>query len=336
MKKLVKSLFFVFIILSFLYSCVPARKYEDLNAKRQQCEKENSDLKAENQQLKVAKTELESKVENLEHKMTRLVDDTTALGRDIRRLTSTYEQLNSTYNMLLEKNKEYLAGNRSDMEKLLKDLNEREKELGDMEKELNAKKTSLDELSEKLKQSQEEMKDKEMRLNELQSILSRKDSIVNALKNKVSDALQGFENKGLTIYKKNGKVYVSLEESLLFASGKYNVNQKGVDALKKLAKVLETNTDINVLIEGHTDNVPYNGSGDLKDNWDLSVMRATAVVKILIQNSKIDPQRLSASGRSEYQPVDKANTAEAKAKNRRTEIILTPKLDELFKIIESN
>jgi len=100
--------------------------------------------------------------------------------------------------------------------------------------------------------------------------------------------------------------------------------------------VLENNTDINVLIEGHTDNVPYTGAGQLKDNWDLSVMRATAIVKIILENDKIDPKRLSASGRSEYLPVETGNTPEARAKNRRTEIILTPKLDELLKIIETN
>ena len=134
----------------------------------------------------------------------------------------------------------------------------------------------------------------------------------------------------------NGKVYVSLEESLLFASGSYTVNSKGTDVLKKLAKVLEQNTDINVMVEGHTDNVPYKGSGDLKDNWDLSVKRATSVVKIIIENSSVKPERLIAAGRSEYIPLDNSNTAEARKKNRRTEIILTPKIDELLKILEDN
>ena len=122
----------------------------------------------------------------------------------------------------------------------------------------------------------------------------------------------------------------------MFFSGRYEVGEKGKEALKKLAKVLEDDPDINILIEGHTDDVPYKGSGQLKDNWDLSVMRATAIVKILINSSKIDPARLMAAGRSKYVPVDPANTPEARAKNRRTEIILTPKLDELFEILEMN
>jgi chemotaxis protein MotB len=150
----------------------------------------------------------------------------------------------------------------------------------------------------------------------------------------VADALKGFEDKGLTIYEKNGKVYVSLDEKLLFASGSWEIDNNGRAALTELGKVLAGDHDINVVIEGHTDNVPYRGSGNVKDNWDLSVMRATAVVKELLKNKDILPQRISASGRSEYIPMDIEDSREARAKNRRTEIILTPKLDELFKIID--
>jgi chemotaxis protein MotB len=173
------------------------------------------------------------------------------------------------------------------------------------------------------------------RVNELENILAEKERVVNDLRDKVATALFGFENNGLTIEIKNGKVYVSLDESLLFASGSWSVNAKGRDALIKLAKVLETNEDVNVLIEGHTDNVPFRGSGQVKDNWDLSVMRATAIVKIIVENSRVDPSRLLAAGRSEYHPVDNTNTAQGRAKNRRTEIILTPKLDELFQLLEN-
>jgi len=170
----------------------------------------------------------------------------------------------------------------------------------------------------------------------LESLISRQDSMVNALKNKVKEALLGFENNGLTIEQKNGKVYVSLDESLLFASGSYSVGERGIDALKKLAKVLEQNQEINVLVEGHTDNVPLKGSGDIKDNWDLSVKRATSVVKIITENSKTNPKRLTAAGRGEYFPLDLTNTPEGRKKNRRIEVILTPKLDELFELLETN
>ena len=146
----------------------------------------------------------------------------------------------------------------------------------------------------------------------------------------------GFENNGLTIEQKNGKVYVSLDESLLFASGKYDIEKKGKEALNSLGAVLEKNSDVNVLVEGHTDNVPYSGSGILKDNWDLSVKRATSVVKIILETNDINAQRLTAAGRADYIPIASNDTKEGRAANRRTEIILTPKLDELMKLLESN
>ena len=168
------------------------------------------------------------------------------------------------------------------------------------------------------------------------TILKKKDQAAADLRKKLSDALIGFENKGLTITQKNGKVYVSLDESLLFASGKTNVEAKGVEALKHVAKVLEQNADINVMVEGHTDDVAMKGTGDIKDNWDLSVMRATSVTKILLGSAKIDGKRITSAGRGEYFPLENAKTPEARKKNRRTEIILTPKLDELLKVLGSN
>ena len=182
----------------------------------------------------------------------------------------------------------------------------------------------------------EELKKREIRVNELEEILKNKDKAVADLRKKLSDALFNFENKGLTITQKNGKVYVSLDESLLFASGKINVENKGIEALKNVAKVLEQNSDINVVVEGHTDDVPMKGAGEIKDNWDLSVMRATSVTKIMLDNAKIDAQRITSAGRGEFAPLDNSKTAEARKKNRRTEIILTPKLDELLKVLGDN
>jgi chemotaxis protein MotB len=197
--------------------------------------------------------------------------------------------------------------------------------------------TMSEKVNEDLKTSQEALKAREAKLTELQTILARKDSTVKALKTKVTDALLGFQNNGLTVEQKNGKVYVSLEEKLLFASGSISVDAKGAEAIKSLAKVLEQNPDINILVEGHTDNVPYSSaSGGIKDNWDLSVLRATSIVRIIIQSSKVNETRLTAAGRGEFFPIDKANTAEARKKNRRTEIILTPKLDELLQILEGH
>jgi len=135
---------------------------------------------------------------------------------------------------------------------------------------------------------------------------------------------------------KDGKVYVSMDEKLLFKTGSYEIDANGRAALRKLGALLEKNTDIGILVEGHTDDVPYrSSSGQLVDNWDLSVKRATTVVRVLTQDTKINPKRLTASGRGEYIPVDPLKTAEARQKNRRTEIILTPDLSELYKILES-
>jgi len=177
---------------------------------------------------------------------------------------------------------------------------------------------------------------KEARVNELEEILSRQETVVQELRRTVSSALLGFENNGLTIEIKHGKVYVSLEESLLFASGSTTVDRRGETALRELAKVLERNPEINIMIEGHTDDVPLRSSSAPRDNWDLSVLRATAIVRILMNHANIQPQRFVVAGRGEYMPIDPAKTAEARRKNRRTEIILTPKLDALFEIIEMN
>ena len=203
------------------------------------------------------------------------------------------------------------------------------------EEQIKKDSLSLGEREKNLAELRVGLKEKQNRVDELEAILNRTDSSVNSLKKAVSDALVGFENNGLTITKKNGKVYVSMEEKLLFASGSTVVDKKGEDALKEIGKVLEKNKDINVLIEGHTDNVPIAG-GTMKDNWDLSVLRATSVVRILMKNASIDPTRLTPAGRGPYLPIDTGSTPEARRKNRRIEIILSPKLDELFKVIGEN
>ncbi|MDX5423433.1 MAG: OmpA family protein [Hymenobacteraceae bacterium] len=180
-----------------------------------------------------------------------------------------------------------------------------------------------------------DLKAREQRLAELQRILDEKEKAVANLRNRVSKALLGFNDKDLTIDVRNGKVYVSLAEQLLFNSGSTKVDPKGVDALRKLAAVLKEQQDVNVLVEGHTDDVPIaRGTVGMQDNWDLSVLRATEITRILT-NAGVDPKRVTPSGRSKYIPLDEATTKEARQKNRRTEIILTPKLDELFQILET-
>ncbi len=182
--------------------------------------------------------------------------------------------------------------------------------------------------------AQENLESRSARVFELESIINKKDSIVTALKKSIAKALIGLEGEGLTIEKRNGKVYVSLEEALLFASGKYEVNSGGVVALNKLANVLAYQNDLEILVEGHTDSIPFNSRGLVKDNWDLSVMRATNVVKVLTQNPDLDPIQLTAAGRSEFMPIASNTNAEGRSVNRRIEIILSPNLDDLFKLLE--
>jgi len=343
-SQILKNPAIVFILLcTIAFSCVPARKYEDLQARRQQSEESNVKLQKENEQLYTKNNELSSQVEQKERTIDALKKDTTRLGESFRGLRKNYDQLHQTYQILLEKNEQLLEGERSETQRILerlqeaqKDLQQREDELHKAAMELEEKEQSLNELNQKLQVSINEMEIKEARLTELESVLNKQDSMVNALRKRVADALLGFEDKGLSVDIRKGKVYVSLEESLLFESGKHDVDPHGVRALKELAKVLERNPDINILVEGHTDDVPLIPSDNLKDNWDLSVMRATSIVRILLRQGTIDPQRLTAAGRGEYMPLDPEKTPEARRKNRRTEIILTPRLDELFQIIESN
>lgn len=328
--------FFAIIFINTIISCVPQRKLEEELAKRSTCEKELSDLKTVNQANEAKLDEATKSLADNARQIQQLIKDTTETGKSCRYFATKYEKINEVNEQLLAKYNNLLTGNAADTKKLSVELRATQEELlkkGDelktLENKLNEQKNNLDALT-------VELQKREARVAELEGVLKKKDDAVNELKKKLSDALFGFEGKGLTITQKNGKVYVSMDESLLFASGSTTVEQKGVDALKKVAKVIEQNNDINILIEGHTDDVPMAGKGDIKDNWDLSVMRATAIVKIITKNSSVDPRRLTAAGRGEYFPIDPAKNAEARKKNRRTEIILTPKLDELFKVLETN
>lgn len=335
MKKL-KPVILVALCCLFLSSCVSLKKFQDAENNQKTCMEENKTLKGKVMEYVTRLTELTATADKLKKQNEFLVADSINKGMKLRDINRKYQDLSMAYDTLQNNNLKLLKGNKfetqkliSELEKTKETLQKKEDDLKKLELELNTKLTNLNEMQLKLDEKQQ-------KLNELQNILDKKDSAVKALKNKVSEALLGYENNGLTVRQMNGKVYVSMDEALLFASGKYEVASKGADALKKLAKVLESNVDINIMVEGHTDNVPYKGTDQLLDNWDLSVKRATTVIRILLSNSGIAPVRITAAGRSEYFPVDKANTSEARSKNRRTEIILTPKLDELLKIIESN
>ena len=303
----------ILVILSGAFtSCVSTKKYNALTSK---CNEESSALNAKVDELSTKVNELSSDNQRYKKDVAQLKADTSRLGSMLRVLTADYNELDRSHELL----KSQFSANFEDSEKVMA--------------ELKASKDSLLAREDRVKAMQAELDIKGKNLAEVQAALRRNDSITNALRKAVADALTGFEGKGLTVHMKDGKVYVSLEEKLLFASGKWDVSKDGNAALKNLAKVLEKNPDINVLIEGHTDNVPLNSQNQVQDNWDLSVMRATSIVKILLANGKINPTRLVASGRGEFLPVEPNTSPANKAKNRRTEIILSPKLDELMQII---
>ena len=322
--------------LFLLASCVPQRLMEETKSKLSTCETESAALRKSNQENEAKLSELTEKMTKEEKELAGLQRDTAIMGTNLRLLQNKYDKLNSVNDQLLDKYNKMLAGSEKDNAKLSGQLQLTQEQLLRKEDELKALEARLNKQQQELDALSAELKKREARVNELETILKSKDQATADLKKKLQDALMGFEGKGLTITQKNGKVYVSMDESLLFESGKTAVQPKGVDALKNVAKVLEQNSDINVLVEGHTDDVPMKGAGDIKDNWDLSVMRATSVTKIILQNSKTDPKRITSAGRGEFFPIDPAKTPEARKKNRRTEIILTPKLDELLKVLESN
>ena len=185
-----------------------------------------------------------------------------------------------------------------------------------------------------LETSQMALNERSRRVNELEAMLRSREETINAIRRKVTDALTGFDGKGLSISIKNGNVYVSMDDKLLFRSGSFEIDPNGARAVHDLATVLAQNPDINVMVEGHTDDVPYRPNGQLRDNLDLSAKRATTVVRLLLENKGIAPSRIIAAGRGESLPVASGKTSEARAKNRRTEIILTPKLDELMQLMQ--
>ena len=320
-----KRNYFLFLLLSvaLFKACVPARKFEEMEAKSKACESS----------LKSSRDSLRKYTENsaeINRELSELKKSNTVLVRDTALLGSSYRQQREQYNLINELNKEIRAqlellrkGSEDDAKKLTSELTmtqyelqKKEDELKLLEKDLNAKKADLEA--------------KQKRIDELEALLKKQADAAESLRAKVADALLSFKDKGLTVLEKDGKVYVSMEAKLLFASGSYAVDKDGKDILIKLAKVLETQTDLDIVVEGHTDTDKLNASTTPKDNWELSVLRSTSVVKIMLENSKMDVKKITAAGRSEYIPVD----ATDKAKNRRIEIILMPNLDALYKLIE--
>jgi chemotaxis protein MotB len=317
-----KNILLVFMGFLLLSSCVSMKKFTDVQDQLKNVNQEIGVLKQSNLRLETANREFESTNRQLTERN--------------KNLTSQLEEAH--YELNLQKQK--MAGQDIDMQNLNRQLDilktGSSTEIEKLMEELQVTRRNLNVREDKLREAEKELEARNARLIELQDILAQKDQAVKDLRDKVMKALTGFTNEGLTVHEKNGKVYVSMDEKLLFRTGRWDVDPKGQQALRDLSQLLADNSDINIMVEGHTDDVPMRGSGDVKDNWDLSVMRATAVTKILTQNPRLDPERIIAAGRSEYVPLVPEETSQARQMNRRTEIILTPQLDELLRIIEMN
>jgi chemotaxis protein MotB len=314
--------FFQLILLASLVlfqSClVTKKKYDDMLAQKVKTEGELADKTDQ-----LAKTEAQRK--DLDEKVTKLKSDTTTLG-EVSRATSKkladlnkeYDQLNAYYKNLL-----------TNTGKVNRDLAQNKEQLLAIQDNLMKTKRLNDSLGVSLAE-------REKKVKELEQILANKDKAVLDLKNKISNALLNFKENDLTVNVKNGKVYVSLAEQLLFGSGSIEVDSKGVGALQQLAKAIKDQKDIQIMIEGHTDNVPIGKKSQyMQDNWDLSVMRATSITRILTK-AGVSANQITASGKGEYSPLMNNTSDQNKQKNRRTEIIITPNLDELFKILGTN
>jgi chemotaxis protein MotB len=302
-------------------SCVSLNRFTRISQKADQLEAEKivTDEKLKSCISDREKMVIEATANNSE--LEKFRKDTLERGIYQRKIQQNYGILNDTYDKVLK--------NQDRIQSYSKD------ELSKREKELLASEQGLQESEKRINQLQSDVQTREQRVTQLEKVLSDKDEAVNSLKSKVSNALLGFKEKDLTVNIKNGKVYVSLSEQLLFKSGSIVVDPQGLEPLKKLAVALKDQDDISIMVEGHTDNVAFTkGNTCIKDNWDLSVLRATSVTKILTEEG-VNPMKVIPSGRSEFSPLAEGNSPEARQKNRRTEIILTPKLDELFKILDA-
>lgn len=309
----------LFIIAITLNSCVSKKVYQELETKFNNLRSSNAALVEEKDNLLAAKKALEADLEKLNSDYSTLNTKKEILADELVSLQSKYKNLDESYNALSAQSSKKLAEQSQKNQELLVQLEEKERKL------------ALE--SDRLEKLQNELAQRSNQINELQGLINAKEAQMQQLKNAISSALLSFEGKGLTVVQKDGKIYVSMENKLLFDSGSWAVGSEGKNAVEQLASVLSKNPDINVLIEGHTDNVPYTGA-TIIDNWDLSVKRATAIVRIL-QNKGVNPTQITAAGRSEYVMVGSNATQEGKAKNRRIEIILAPNLDEISKLLNN-
>ena len=309
------------VVLSLTTSCVSKKIYQDLENKYADLKKEHNALSDENGLLKTDKNQLELDKNKLQSELDKTKAERDKLAADYAATKKSLDNLKASYAALEKDSNDALEANINKNRQLLAELEAKQKALAAEQDRLNKLKKDLEASS--------------TRLAELEKMMADKDAAMKKLKETLSKSLKAFEGKGLTVTEKDGKVYVSMENKLLFESGSWTVGAEGKKAVDLVGKVLGDNPEISVLIEGHTDNDKITGTigGGVENNWDLSTKRATAIVNILTTNAKVKKENLTAAGRGEYAPLMSNDTAEGKAKNRRIEIILTPKLDEISKML---
>lgn len=302
--------------------CVSTQQYEALQSQLDEAEAENTSLRLSRQDAEIASRELEGELAKLTDQNASLNEELERIGAQAKRLREEVGRLTELNDALTDQSSGRLSNIAEENRQLLEDvmrireeLQEREDRLNRLERDLNEKSALLEARSQ--------------RVEELESLLEARERAAEALRARLAEALLGFQGKGLNVEQRNGKVYVSMEAQLLFPSGSAQVDPVGREALAGLAEVIAEQTDLEIVVEGHTDTDQVRSTSIPRNNWELSVLRATAVVSILLETPGVDPSMLSASGRSEYHPVD----ASDKAKNRRIEVILAPNLDSLYELI---
>jgi chemotaxis protein MotB len=300
------------LVLSLSTSCVSKKIYTDLENKYADLKKESRMLADENAALAKAKSQLELDGAALKTELDKTKADYSKLKANHEANLDKYKALQDSYAALEKNSNESVQSNMKKNRELLDELDQKAKALG---------------------VEQEQLSKNSQRLRELEEMIAAKEASMKKLKETLSKALNSFEGKGLTVQQKNGKVYVSMENKLLFSSGSWAVSTEGKKAVVELGKVLGENPEIAVLIEGHTDDDAFTASGPIADNWDLSTKRATSIVSILSENKKINKQNLTAAGRGEFSPLASNSAADGKAKNRRIEIILSPRLDAIAEML---
>ncbi len=318
---MIKKISLGLLVLALSTSCVSKKIFNDLENKFADLKKENRKLADDNEDLTKVKNQLELDGTKLKADYDKLKADNDKLQANYAATDKSLKTLQASYNALEKDSNEALTANINKNRELLAQLEAKEKSLAAEQARLNKLKSDLEASSK--------------RLSELESYIAAKDASMKKLKETLMRSLKAFDGKGLTVHEKDGKVYVSMENKLLFQTGSWAVNSEGKTAVVEVGKVLAQNPDLSVLIEGHTDDDKITGNlgGGIENNWDLSTKRATAIVTILSENKGVNKQNLTAAGRGEFAPLMSNDTPEGKSKNRRIEIILTPKLDEISKML---